>query len=265
MSDSVATGDKGAETGFVINKIGSEAPWTWLAKGWQDLKAAKSVGLTYGLIFAVVSGAITMGLWSLGYIEYLPPLAAGFMLVGPLLAVGLYETSRRREMGEKVSLGNALFVKTGSPSQLAFMAVILMVALLFWMRIASLLFALFMGTTEVPPPEQFLSDLLLTQNGIALLIVGSLIGAVIAAVVFAISIVSVPMLMERRVDAITAVITSLKAVGQNWKTCLLWGWLVVLLMAAGIATLFVGMIVTFPLVGFASWHAYRSLVQPRAQ
>ncbi len=243
-----------------IKTIGSEAPWAWLSAGWRDLSAAPGIALSYGLIFALVSAAITVGLWSFDYIEYLPPLAAGFMLVGPMMAVGLYETARRLKAGETPTLGSALLVSTRSPLQLAFLAVLLMVALMFWMRIAMLLFALFMGTTHVPPAEQLLTELLLTQNGIALLIVGSLIGAVISTLVFSVSIVSVPLLLERDVDTITAIITSLRAVARNWKVCLLWAWLIALLSAAGIATFFVGMIVLFPLLGFASWHAYRALV-----
>ncbi len=243
-----------------IKTVANEAPWAWLSAGWRDFNAARGVALCYGFIFALISAAITVGLWSFDYIEYLPPLAAGFMLVGPMMAVGLYETARRMQNGEQPSLGSALLVSTRSPLQLAFLAVLLMVTLMFWMRIAMLLFALFMGTTHVPPAELLLTELLLTQNGIALLIVGSLIGGVIAALVFSVSIVSVPLLLERDVDTITAIITSLRAVVHNWKVCLLWAWLIALLSAAGIATFFVGMIVLFPLLGFASWHAYQALV-----
>ncbi|MEQ8655626.1 MAG: DUF2189 domain-containing protein [Kiloniellales bacterium] len=243
-----------------IKRIGTEAPWAWLAAGWRDLSAARPIAITYGLIFSLVSAIITIGLWVTDYIQFLPPLAAGFMLVGPLLAVGLYETARRLHAGEPTSIGAALIVSTRSPLQLAFMALLLMVILMFWMRLAMLLFALFMGTNHVPPAELLLTELLLTQHGIALLIVGSAVGAVIAMVVFAISVVGIPLLMERDVDTFTAIFTSFRAVALNWKPCLIWAWLIALLAAAGIVTLFVGMIVTFPLLGFASWHAYKSLI-----
>lgn len=243
-----------------IRRVGTEAPWSWLAAGWRDVVAAPGIAIVYGVIFAAVSCLITVGLWVSDAIEYLPPLAAGFMLVAPMLAVGLYETSRRLERGEPATLGAALLVSTRSPLQLFFMAGVLMVTLLFWMRLAMLLFALFMGTSSVPPAEQLLGDLLLTQHGIALLIVGTAIGAVLAATVFAISMISVPMLMVRDVDTITAILISLRAVVQNWRPCLLWAWLIALLSAASMVTFFAGMIVLFPLLGFASWHAYRSLV-----
>ncbi len=243
-----------------IQRIGTEAPWAWLSAGWRDFSGAQSIAIIYGLIFSGVSAVITIGLWVTDNIEFLPPLAAGFMLVGPLLAVGLYETARRLQADQPTSLGAALVVSTRSPLQLAFMAALLMVILMFWMRLAMLLFALFMGTNHVPPADLLLTELLLTQHGIALLIVGSAVGAIIAMFVFSICIVGVPLLMERDVDTFTAIFTSLRAVAINWKPCLLWAWLIALLSAAGIVTFFIGMIVTFPLLGFASWHAYKSLI-----
>ena len=243
-----------------IKRIGTEAPWAWLSAGWRDFSAARPIAITYGLIFSVISFVITVGLWVTDLIQFLPPLAAGFMLVAPMLAVGLYETARRLNAGEPTSLTSALVVSTRSPLQLAFMALLLMVTLMFWMRLAMLLFALFMGTNNIPPPELLLTELLLTQHGIALLIVGSGVGAVIALVVFAISVIAVPLLMERDVDTFSAIFTSLRTVAINWKPCLLWAWLIALLSAAGIATFFVGMVITFPLLGFASWHAYKSMI-----
>ncbi|MBC6404641.1 MAG: DUF2189 domain-containing protein [Rhodospirillales bacterium] len=245
---------------IVVKTIDTEAPWRWLSAGWNDLGKARSVGLTYGFIFSLVSFVLTVGLWVTDNMGFLPPLAAGFMLVAPMLAVGLYETARRIEAGEPVTLGSALVVSTRSPLQLAFMAVLLTVIMLAWMRVALLLFALFMGTNHVPPPELLMTELLLTRHGIALLIVGSAVGAVLAMVVFSISVVGVPLLMVREVDAFTAIWTSLLTVRHNWTACLLWAWLIALLSAAGIVTFFVGMIVTFPLLGFASWHAYSELV-----
>ncbi len=243
-----------------VRRLELERPWSWLSAGWQDLWQAPGVSLTYGALFCLVSFAITAGVFLADLTYLLLPLTAGFMLIGPMLAVGLYETSRRLETGQPVTLGAALFVATRSPMRLAFLGVTLMIVLLVWMRLATLLFALFLGTTQFPPLSEIVPTLLFTANGLLLLIVGSAAGALLAALVFAISVVSVPLLMERDVDFMTAVITSIKAVTRNPKPMLLWAWLVALLTACGLVTLYIGLIVTFPLVGHATWHAYRDTI-----
>lgn len=243
-----------------LRRLDVDRPWAWLAAGWRDLRQAPGVSLTYGAIFTAVSFLITAGVFLAGIEYLLLPLAAGFMLVGPMLAVGLYETSRRLEAGQPVSLASALFVATRSPMRLAFLGITLMAVLLVWMRAATLLLALFLGPTAFPPLAEAIPTLLLTGEGVALLVAGTLCGAVLAALVFAISVISVPLLMDRDVDFASAVFTSLRAVARNPKPMLLWAWLVALLTAFGVATLYLGLIVTFPLVGHATWHAYRETV-----
>jgi uncharacterized membrane protein len=135
-----------------------------------------------------------------------------------------------------------------------------MALLLIWMRAATLLLALFLGPMAFPPLTEVIPTLLLTTQGVALLVVGTGCGAILATLVFAISVVSVPLLMERDIDVVSAVIISLQAVARNPKPMLLWAWLVAILTAFGIATLYIGLIVTFPLVGHATWHAYRETV-----
>jgi len=243
-----------------VRRLELDRPWAWLAAGWDDIRRAPAVSLTYGALFTAISFLITFGVFLVGLEYLLFPLAASFMLVGPLLAVGLYETSRRLETGAPVSLGRALFVATRSPMGLAFLGVALMAMLLIWMRAATLLLALFLGPMVFPPLTEVIPTLLLTTQGVALLAVGTACGAVLAALVFAISVVSVPLLMERDIDVVSAVIVSLQAVARNPKPMLLWAWLVALLTAFGIATLYIGLIVTFPLVGHATWHAYRETV-----
>jgi len=243
-----------------VRRVPLERPWTWLAADWRDMWRAPGVSLIYGGVFAAISMALTGGLLATGMEYLLPPLAAGFMLVGPMLAVGLYETSRRLEASEPVTLGAALFVVTRSPTKLAFLGVLLALALLIWMRIASLLFALFFGTLDFPPLNEILPMLFFTWEGLGLLIVGSAFGAVLAAAVFAISVVSVPLLMARDVDAVTAMIVSVRAVRANLVVLALWAWLIAVLTGFGLIPAYLGLIVTFPLVGHATWHAYRDLV-----
>ncbi len=128
------------------------------------------------------------------------------------------------------------------------------------MELALLLFALFFGTRAVPPLEASVRILFFTWDGLGLLIVGTAAGAVLAAIVFSLSVVSVPMLLVREMDAVSAMIASLRTVRRNPAVLVLWAWLIALLTACGLVTLYLGLIVTFPLVGHATWHAYRSLI-----
>jgi len=132
--------------------------------------------------------------------------------------------------------------------------------LLAWIRLATLLFALFFGTLNFPPMDQLLADLLFTAPGLGMLATGTVIGAALAFTVFAVSAVSVPLLMERDIDAVTAALTSLRAVRANLRPMLLWAWLIALIIVSGMVPLFFGLIVAFPLIGHATWHAYRDLV-----
>lgn len=244
----------------VINKVQPDAAWRWLRRGLADMRAMPGVSLAYGLVFAMISALLTFSLLMLNVSAFFPALAAGFMLVGPLAAVGMYEASRRHEAGEPVSLGLVIRVSMARPGQLAFMGALLMVLLIAWMEIAILLFALFYGGTALPPLDSFVTSLLLTSHGLGLLVVGTCIGAVLAFVTFAFTAISVPMLLARDVDAVSAGLTSIDVVKQNLMPMLIWAWAIAVLTAFGIATLFVGLIVTFPLVGHATWHAYRDLI-----
>ena len=138
--------------------------------------------------------------------------------------------------------------------------VALMLLFLFWVKFAMLLFALFFGHAPFPPLTQLPATLLLTSHGLGLLVVGTAIGAALAVVAFALSAVSVPLLIHRRTDFFTAIATSIKALTQNPKTMLLWAGLIAGLTAVGMATLFVGLVIVFPLIGHATWHAYRAVV-----
>lgn len=247
-----------------VREVPVDAPWLWLALGWRDLWRRPDISLAWGLVFALVSAALTAGLWWLGLLELLLPLAAGFALVGPMLAVGLYEASRHHEAGLPVSLGEVIVVSTRSPAALAFLGVVLMLFMLAWIRIATLLFALFFGL-GFPPPADAIQALLLTPQGLAFLVSGTAIGAALAFTVYCLTAVSVPMLLERDLDVVTAMSVSVRAVIRNFWPMMLWAWLIALLTAIGIATCYIGMIVLFPLLGHATWHAYRATVAPDGQ
>ena len=243
-----------------IRAAGVDRPWAWLAAGWNDLWRTPGVSLFYGALIAALSFALTAGLVWANALYLLLPLAAGFMLVAPILAVGLYEISRRHETGEAVTIATAFTGFGRRGAQLAAMGVVLMIFLLAWMRLATLIFALFFNV-EAPAWGDFVSTVFFSTESIPFVIIGTGIGAIVAFFVFAISAVSIPMILDRDTNAIIAVLASLAAVRHNMKAMLVWAALIVLFTAAGLATGYLGLVVTLPLIGHATWHAYRDLIQ----
>ena len=248
---------------YKINTISREAPWQWLAAGWRDLLANRARSLSYGLGFTLVSIAMLTGLLELEMGGIIFALAAGFLLLGPMLAMGLYEASRRLENRESVSFEDMLFVKAKSPLQLLYLGLVLMLMFMVWVRLATLLYALFFGMMDFPPLGDFIPTLLYSWEGPVMLVLGTFVGGIIAFAVFAVTVMAAPLLMHRRADVMTAVILSIKAVKENFWPMALWAWLIGWLMVFALITAFVGMIVIFPLLGHATWHAYRSLAPKR--
>lgn len=244
-----------------IASVPFDAPWLWLAAGWRDLWLKPGVSLVYGLVFALISVALTLSL-SVAHLQALVlPLAGGFVLLGPLAAVGLYDMSRAIEAGRPVTWSSVLTAYLRAKGQLSFFSGILAFAFFIWLQLALLLFMLFWGNNSIPPPSTFVPTLLFSPHGLALLVVGTLVGGVLAAVVFSISVISVPLLLTHQLDAVTAVRTSLFAIAMNPKPMALWAALIAGFMALGIATLSAGLVIAFPLIGHATWHAYRALVK----
>jgi uncharacterized membrane protein len=245
-----------------IARIDIEAPWRWLGAGWSDLIATPFISLAYGAVFAAIAIGLWFGLGRIGWQSLMLALAGGFMLIGPVLAVGLYESSRRLETGESIWFSDVIFAGFRAPGQLSLLGLTLMMIYLIWVQIALLLFMLFFGTQPFLPIEQFVPQLLFSYEGVALLVVGTAVGAAIASLVFAISVVSAPMLMARPVGVSAAVFASLRATQLNWQPMALWAALIAGFLAVGLATLCLGLIVIFPLIGHATWHAYRDLLDP---
>jgi len=242
-----------------IRRVAFDAPWNWLGAGWRDLWSAPQISLIYGAGFSFAAYALV---WSLLRSDSLPlilPLAGGFLLLGPLLAVGLYEVSRHRERGTVARFSDVLSAGSGARGRLALFGMILLLINFVWMLIAFLLFMLFFGAAEIPPMEEFIPTLLFTPHGLGLSITGTAAGAVLAAFTYAVSAISVPMLLDRKVDPVTAALLSIHAVRLNLPAMLLWAALILALSAVGVLALFVGLTVTFPLIGHATWHAYREL------
>lgn len=238
----------------------ASAAFGWLAQGWRDLWAAPLSSLAYGALVFLGSFAIVAGLvvFEADYILF--PALAGFMVVGPILAVGLYEKSRRIAAGEKANFWNMIFVRPRSGGQILFTGVLLCLLMLLWMRAAVIVYALFFGLTPFPGLSHIAPMLFTTPVGWAMLLVGGGVGALFAAFSFAISAVSIPMLLDRRVDALTAMGTSVAVAGKNLPAMLTWGVIVLVLFLASLATGLLGLILVFPVLGHGTWHAYRALV-----
>lgn len=234
-------------------------PWKWLSAGWQDLARNPALSLTYGAAFVAIGLLVTVGLWMMGLESVAPALAGGFTLVGPVFAMGLYEMSRKYEAGQTARLSDLLELRLPAPAQMAFLAFVLMFLFLVWIRLATLNYALF-SYGDYRPLSEFVSFALGTTQGLLMLVVGTVIGAAIALAAFAVSVIAVPILMRHDVDVLTAMGLSVRLVTANPGPMLLWAWLIAILCAMGLATLFVGLVIVFPLVGHATWHAYRSIV-----
>ena len=242
-----------------VRVLALDAPWLWLSQGWQDLWRAPGIGLVYGGVFAIICALSFLGMFSIKATSLMLVLAPGFLLLGPFLATGLYQASRRLAIGQAPTSIFSLFSDIAAPGQITFFGALLTIAFLVWMRIATLLFALFVHD-QYAMIADFMKFLLSDPNGLALAIVGTATGAVIAFIIFSISAISVPLMVERDVDAISAIIASVTAVRKNPGVMILWAGLIVILMAVGLATFALGLVIAFPLVGHATWHAYRDLV-----
>ena len=244
-----------------IRTIDLDRPWAWLAAGWRDLQRAPAASLPYGAVYALVGCALTTWLWLEGVLYVSLPLASMFTLVGPLVAVGFYDVSRRLAAGEPASLAATATAWRDNPAQIALMGVALLLLALAWMRLAFLLFFLFFGLQPMAPDALVMVDTILSPEHLDFLLIGTAFGAVLAAIAFAISVVSMPLLLDRReANVMTAILTSLQAVQKNFWPMALWAWLVAMFIAVGLATAYIGLIVTLPLIGHASWHAYKDLV-----
>ena len=238
--------------------ITAEAPWRWLAAGWKDLWRNPLISLGYGAVFVFLGLGLVAVLYSMGLSSMIPVFAGAFAIVGPLMAVGLYKMSRCYERGQPVKLSEILILRASSPLQFAYIGFIIFFGFLVWTRIAVLLYALFVSGTYLPL-SKFSEFVLSTPQGLAMMVIGAVIGAGIAFVIFSLTAMSVPMILDRRVDALSAVLSSVKTVIKNPRPMILWAWLVGVFVAVGIATFFVGLIVIFPLLGHATWHAYREV------
>ena len=244
------------------NPHARKLPWYtafgWLRAGWSDTMTNPLPSLLYGVGAFVVSILVIWLLYRLKFDYFLFPALAGFMVLGPLIATGLYEKSRRLEAAERVTAVSMLFVRMRSGYQALFMGALLLGLFLLWLCAAALLYVL-VGMPTFPDIGEIVPMLLATPAGWALLLVGSAVGAPFAAFAFAVSGFAVPMLLEERTDTMTALRTSMAMVSNNIAVMIAWGAIALGLFVLSVVTGFYALILVFPVLGHATWHAYSTI------
>jgi len=235
----------------------------WLSAGWRDLWTNPVPSIIYGLGVLVLSAAFVWTLFAFGRDYILFPALAGFMIIAPFLALGLYEKSRALEEGRRVTFGQMILARARAGAQVFYAGLLLCLLMLLWMRAAVLIYALFFGVTAFPGLDHIAQMLFGTLYGWIMLIVGTAIGGIFAAFAFSISVFSMPMMLERRVDALTAMGESTRLVWNNLPALIGWGAMVLALFIISVLTGLLGMVIIFPLLGHATWHAYRAIALPR--
>ena len=236
----------------------------WLAAGWRDFWTQPTTSIAYGVGVFLLSAAFVWTLFEFGRDYILFPALAGFLIVAPFLAIGLYEKSRAIGEGRRIGLGSMLRTRPRAGAQVFFAGLLLCLLMLLWTRAAVLIWALFFGVTAFPGLAHVTELLFGSAYGWAMVIVGTAIGGLFAAFAFSVSVFAVPMMLDRRVDAFTAMATSTKLVWNNLPPMIAWGAMVIVLFAICVATGLLGMIVIFPLLGHATWHAYLAVARPEA-
>jgi uncharacterized membrane protein len=234
----------------------ARAALDWLAAGWRDLSRAPGSSLAYGAAVVALSWAVLWALAAWGLLYLALPALSGFLIVGPFLAIGLYEKSRRLARNEPPT---ALRLPAGAVGQIAMAGLLLGLLVLFWLRAADLLYALFFGLQPFPGAAEAFRNTLTTPRGWALIATGLLVGGLFAAFAFAVSVFSFPKLVSTRRDALTAMGRSFALTAQNLAPMLAWGAIVTGGLILSVLTGLAGLIVIFPLLGHGTWHAWRAI------
>jgi uncharacterized membrane protein len=248
---------------FVIRKIGLSDLSDALRLGWEDFKAVPSHAIILCVIYPVLGLVLFRMVLGYSVLPLLFPLAAGFTLIGPFAALGLYELSRRRERGEEAAAWDALNVLR-APSFGAMLAVGALLLALFvtWIATADAIYIATFGHAPAATIPDFAARVLTTPEGWSLIIVGCGVGFLFAVVALCVSVVSFPLMLDRHATAIDAIRTSLRAVMKNPFAMAAWGLVVAMLLMIGSLPFFVGLAIVLPVLGHATWHLYRKVVEP---
>jgi uncharacterized membrane protein len=240
-----------------IRVLGFADPFRWLVRGWQDMRQHPGIALFYGLCFWGM--AQVLALVFKHQPEYTMSLVSGCLLVGPFLAMGLYEVSRKREQGEVPDMASSLMCWDRHIRSMGMLVLVLMLMALLWGRASLVVFAVFFNT-GMPSTTGVIEAVFNPQN-LEFLMVYLAVGGVFAVLVFGLSVVSIPMILDRDTDAISAGLTSMRVVLSNPGVMLLWGLLLSALVLTALWPWALGIVVVGPWLGHASWHAYRCSVE----
>jgi uncharacterized membrane protein len=253
----------GVTTEYAVRKIGLSDLTDALRLGWEDFKAIPTHAVVLCLIYPVLGFVIFRAVLGASLLPLLFPLAAGFTLIGPFAGLGLYELSRRRERGEEPSAMDAMHVlRAPSFGAILGLGAILLVLFGVWIAAADAIYIATFGYAAAASIPDFATRVLTTTEGWTLIIVGCGVGFLFAVAALSISVVSFPLMLDRHATAIDAIRTSLRAVRLNPVPMAAWGLIVAVLLAAGSLPAFVGLCVVLPVLGHASWHLYRKVVEP---
>src|SRR5215475_2239376 len=234
-----------------------------LARGWDDFKAMPTHVLFLSLIYPVVGLLLFRAVFGYDLIPLLYPLAAGFPLIGPFAAIGLYELSRRRELGLDTSWKHAFdVVYSKSLGSIVILSLLLAVIFIVWLAVAHAVYVANFGHREITSLTTFARDILTTPQGHNVIVEGNAIGLLFAVVAFSFSVVSFPLLLDRNVGAAAAALTSVRVVLRNPITMGLWGLIVACSLAIGFLAFFFGLALVMPVLGHSTWHLYRKVVEP---
>jgi uncharacterized membrane protein len=230
-------------------QLGVDAPMRWLKLGWRDMKQAPRLSLGYGLVTLLLGYLISGLAYRFGNLYTVLGLMSGFILIGPFVAIGLYSISCQLQEGRKPVLGYCLREGGKHVSNIILYGFILMVVFLIWARAASMLHVFYPVDIDAS-----------WNSFILYLGIGSLVGLLFATIIFCASAFSLPMIMDRKVDMITAVVTSINAVLRNKKVMFIWGLIIAISILLSFATAFLGFVILLPMIGHAAWHAYQETI-----
>jgi uncharacterized membrane protein len=234
-----------------------------LRLGWEDFKAVPSHAVILCLIYPVLGLALARTVLGYSVLPLLFPLAAGFALLGPFAALGLYELSRRRELGQGASAWDAIDVlRSPSFGAMLGLGTLLLALFVTWVATAQSIYVAAFGYVPAADIPDFAERVLTTPQGWWLILVGCGAGFLFALVALCVSVVSFPLMLDRHAGAVDSIVTSLRAVAQNPLPMAVWGLIVALLLVAGSLPLFLGLAVVIPLLGHATWHLYRKVIAP---